>query len=138
MRFLIKMAVWFSLVLLLLPFKFGDESDTTASIGPLQTFFAAKQAVDDLSGICERKPDVCVTGRAALETIAVRARESARLAIDVIEAEDQPVPPRTPRALVQPTQEASATQVAPALPVPVLETGSIPIPTRRPADAPRL
>jgi hypothetical protein len=83
MFFLIRMAFWFSLVLLALPL---DPAGTNgASVSPIQAFFAAQQAVDDVSGICERKPDVCDVGRAAMQTIGVRARETARIAYEMLE-----------------------------------------------------
>jgi Family of unknown function (DUF5330) len=83
MFFLIRMAFWFSLVLLALPL---DPVGTSgASVSPIQAFFAARQAVDDVSGICERKPDVCDVGRAAMQTIGVRARETARIAYEMLE-----------------------------------------------------
>ena len=83
MFFLIRMAFWFSLVLLALPL---DPAGTSgASVSPIQAFFAAQQAVDDVSGICERKPDVCEVGRAAMQTIGVRARETARIAYEMLE-----------------------------------------------------
>ncbi|MCO5058446.1 MAG: DUF5330 domain-containing protein [Rhizobiaceae bacterium] len=84
MGFIIKSAFWLSLVLLLIPVG-GD--DTTETVGPIQAFFAAREAVGDIAGMCERKPDVCVTGRLALSTITVRARESARYAMEMFEDE---------------------------------------------------
>lgn len=84
MGFIIKSAFWLSLVLLLIPVG-GD--DTTETVGPIQAFFAAREAVGDIAGMCERKPDVCVTGRLALSTITVRARESARYAMEMLEDE---------------------------------------------------
>ena len=64
MGFLIKMAFWFSLVLLALPL---DPAGTNgASVSPIQAFVAAREAVDDVSGICQRKPDVCEVGKAAM------------------------------------------------------------------------
>jgi hypothetical protein len=86
MGFLIRMAFWFSLVLLALPLG-GDGSP---GVNPIQAFFAAREAVDDLSGICERKPDVCEVGKAAMQTIGVRAKESARIAYEMLEQTDTP------------------------------------------------
>jgi hypothetical protein len=76
MFFLIRMAFWFSLVLLALPL--GPSGTNGASVSPIQAFFAAQQAVDDMSGICERKPDVCEIGKAAMQTIGVRVRDARR------------------------------------------------------------
>lgn len=85
MGFLIRMAFWFSLVLLVLPLDVGTDEQTGESVSPLQAFFAAREAVVDVAAICERKPDVCETGKAALHTIGARARESARLAAGMLD-----------------------------------------------------
>jgi len=91
MWFLIRMGFWFSIVLLVLPLDSGEED-----VGPLEAFVAARDAFGDVAGLCERKPDVCSTGLAALGTIAARARESARMAMDMLgddenETEDETV-----------------------------------------------
>ena len=82
MGFLLRSAFWFSGVLLLLPFgEVGDER----SVGPVDTFFAAKAALSDVGALCDRQPQACTVGKAALETIGLRARESARVAYDVLD-----------------------------------------------------
>jgi len=83
MGFLVRMAFWFSLVLLCLPLDPAAENGD--GVSPIQAFFAAREAVGDVAGICERKPDVCVTGKAAMHTISVRAREGARIAFDMLD-----------------------------------------------------
>jgi hypothetical protein len=85
MFFLIRMAFWFSLVLLFLPLWPTSETTDAQPVGAIRAISAAQQAVSDLSGICERKPDVCETGRLAAQTIGVRARESARMAYEMLE-----------------------------------------------------
>jgi hypothetical protein len=83
MGFLIRAALWFSLVLLIMPF--GSESQKDGeTVSPFQAFFAAREAIGDVSGICERKPDVCEIGKSAFQTIGVRARESARIAYELL------------------------------------------------------
>lgn len=131
MSFLLRMAFWFSLVLLALPFNFGGE-DGTRSVGPIEALFAAKEAVTDVTGICERKPEVCATGAAAFDTISARARESARIAIDMIEADKEPADPVAP---ARPTQPLVHAVKADATREP-LSTGSIPVPSDRPDYAP--
>ena len=84
MGFLIRCTFWFSLVLLIIPFGGSGDSDTD-TVGPIQALSAAREAVGDLSGICERKPDVCLTGKAALHTIGVRAREASRIAFELLD-----------------------------------------------------
>jgi hypothetical protein len=54
-------------------------------VSPFQALGAAREAIGDVSGLCERKPDVCETGRAAIQTIGVRARESARIAYELLD-----------------------------------------------------
>lgn len=83
MFFLLRTGFWFSLVLLALPLGASKLGGT--AIGPLDALAAAREAVGDLSGICERKPDVCETGRAAVQTIGVRARESSRIAFELLD-----------------------------------------------------
>jgi hypothetical protein len=85
MGFLIRMAFWFSLVLLVLPLDTGTTTGAGESVSPVQAFFAAREAVGDVAGICERKPEVCETGKAAFHTIGARARESARIAIGMLD-----------------------------------------------------
>ena len=85
MGFLIRMAFWFSLVLLALPLGVGPGEDGQQSVGPIQALFAAREAVGDIAGLCERKPDVCETGKSAMYTITVRAKETARIAAAMID-----------------------------------------------------
>lgn len=85
MGFLIRMAFWFSLVLLALPLGVGPGEDGEQSVGPIQALFAAREAVGDIAGLCERKPDVCETGKSAMYTISVRAKETARIAAAMID-----------------------------------------------------
>ncbi|TPI16095.1 DUF5330 domain-containing protein [Mesorhizobium sp. B4-1-1] len=90
MGFLIRMAFWFSLVLLALPLGVGPGQDGQQSVGPIQALFAAREAVGDIAGLCERKPDVCETGKSAMYTITVRAKETAKIAAAMIDDQQQP------------------------------------------------
>jgi hypothetical protein len=122
MGFLIKMAFRFSLVLLALPLD--PQGTNGTSVSPIQAFFAAREAVDDVSGICERKPGVCEVGRAAMQTIGVRARETARIAYEMLEENGAPVPSDEVGALIasenapaqaaEPTDSAATGSVSPA------------------------
>ena len=92
MGFLIRMAFWFSLVLLALPLSVGPDEDGRESVGPIQALFAAREAVGDIAGICERKPDVCETGKSAMHTITVRAKETARIAAEMLDDQQAAAP----------------------------------------------
>jgi hypothetical protein len=85
MGFLIRMAFWFSLVLLALPLNVGSGETGYQSVGPIQALFAAREAVGDIAGICERKPDVCETGKSAMHTITARAKETAKIAAAMLD-----------------------------------------------------
>jgi hypothetical protein len=90
MFFLIRMAFWFSLVLLALPLTVGSEQSGHESVGPIQALLAAREAVGDIAGICERKPEVCETGKSAMQTIGARAKETARIATAMLDEKAAP------------------------------------------------
>ncbi len=85
MFFLIRTAFWFSLVLLFLPIWPGAQDTDNQPVGAIEAISAAQQAVSDISGICERRPGVCETGKRAAQTIGARAQESARAAYMMLE-----------------------------------------------------
>jgi len=114
MGFLIKSAFWLSLVLLVIPF--GDENDQP-TVGAIEAFFAARALIDDMSGLCERRPQVCETGRTAFQTIGSRARESARIAYDMLGEEPNPA---------EIVEENTSSEVEEPF-----HTGAIPVPTAR-------
>ncbi|ODT31603.1 MAG: hypothetical protein ABS35_04440 [Kaistia sp. SCN 65-12] len=88
MFFLIRMAFWFSLVLLALPFDTAPDASGRPDVGPIQALTAAREAVSDLSGLCERKPDVCETGVSAMHTVTVRAIRTAKIAAEMLDEAD--------------------------------------------------
>jgi hypothetical protein len=85
---LFKLGFWGGLVLLVIPIDTGQREN---QVSALEALLAAQETVSDLRGICERKPDVCETGGAALETIKARAATSARMALTYIN-EQRPAP----------------------------------------------
>ena len=93
MRFLFRMAFWLSLVLLVVPLggrstndKAGNTAATEAEpAGAIETFLAAREAITDFSGLCERKPEVCEIGKSAMNTVGLRAREAARIAFELLD-----------------------------------------------------
>ena len=81
--FVVRSAFWLSLVLIAIPF--GGTTEDGRTIGPFEALSAARVAVADMVGICERQPGVCVTGKAAINTIGVRARDASRFAYQVLD-----------------------------------------------------
>lgn len=85
MGFIIRSVFWLSLVLLLIPIG-GAARDGEDLVSPVEALLAARGAIQDVSSMCERKPDVCEVGRSAFHTIGVRAREGARMAYQALDA----------------------------------------------------
>lgn len=92
MWFLIKGAFWFTTVLLVLPFFEPADPDGGSDGRPafepaamLETVGAARQAIEDIGGLCGRRPQVCETGGETLEALQSRAREGARIAYDFLD-----------------------------------------------------
>ncbi len=85
MWFLTKFSVVLCLVLLILPIEPEGYRSTVDRVGPVQAAYAVREAWRDTSGLCERRPDVCETGKAAIAMIGVRAREGARMAYEYLD-----------------------------------------------------
>jgi hypothetical protein len=92
MWFLIKTGLAFSLLLVLLSF-FGpkDASEPQAAAGTGvdigDTVSAATQAIGYFSAICLEKPDVCVKGAETFNALGHRAKDGARIAYQLLEAQ---------------------------------------------------
>jgi hypothetical protein len=86
MGFIIRSIFWLSLVLLLIPFGGVGSNGQEDIVSPVEALLAARGAIQDVTGMCERKPEVCETGKAALHTIGVRAREGARIAYEALDS----------------------------------------------------
>lgn len=90
MRFLIKAAFWFGVVLLVLPFFRGEPAAPPADADRLEldrTVMAAREAFADIQGFCDRRPSVCETGGTVLAALRERAREGARIAYRVFDTQ---------------------------------------------------
>ncbi|MHB2265928.1 DUF5330 domain-containing protein [Aliihoeflea sp. PC F10.4] len=84
--FLFKSAFWLSIALLFIPLApSGDTNEP--QVGAVDAFFAARDAIGDVSGICERRPDVCEVGGALVGSLGMRAREGARMAYEALDGQ---------------------------------------------------
>lgn len=96
MRFLIRLSFWLFLALLVVPIGRDNHVVRQDPIGTMQAFDAARGAIDDISAICERKPEVCVAGQQVLQAIGQRARDGARIAYETLDKKfggaDDPMP----------------------------------------------
>ena len=84
MFFLLRMAFWLGLVLVLLPRDKTPESDKLPQLGASQAVSAATAAVSDMSQFCKRQPAACEVGGQAAVVIGHRAQEGARKLYQII------------------------------------------------------
>jgi hypothetical protein len=78
MFFLLRMAFWLGLVLVLLPRDKTPESEKLPQISVSDAVTAASAAVSDMSQFCKRQPQACEVGGQAATVIGTRAQEGAR------------------------------------------------------------
>ncbi len=78
MFFLLRMAFWLGLVLVLLPREKTPESEKLPQISVSDAVTAASAAMSDMGQFCKRQPQACEVGGQAATVIGVRAQEGAR------------------------------------------------------------
>jgi hypothetical protein len=84
MFFLLRMAFWLGLVLVLLPTGKNPEAENSAHVDTSQAISAATAAVADISQFCTRQPAACVVGGQAATVIGHRAQAGARKVYEMI------------------------------------------------------
>ena len=84
MFFLLRMAFWLGLVLVLLPREKTPESDKVPQIGASEAVSAATAAVSDMGQFCKRQPAACEVGGQAATAIGQRAQDGARKLYKII------------------------------------------------------
>ena len=84
MFFLLRMAFWIGLVLVLLPREKTPESDKVPQIGASEAVSAATAAVSDMGQFCKRQPAACEVGGQAATVIGQRAQDGARKIYKII------------------------------------------------------
>lgn len=83
MRFLLRMAFWLTVVLVLLP-SAGSQPTPKLSVGALEAMTAAKATVTDMQSFCERQPEACTVGSQAAVAIGHRAQAGAKILYDYL------------------------------------------------------
>ena len=84
MFFLLRMAFWLGLVLVLLPRDKTPETDKTPQISASEAVSAATAAVGDMGQFCKRQPAACEVGGQAATAIGQRATDGARKLYKII------------------------------------------------------
>jgi hypothetical protein len=78
MFFLLRLAFWLGLVLVLLPRDKTPDSEKLPQISVSDAVQAATAAVSDMSQFCKRQPAACEVGGQAATVIGARAQDGAR------------------------------------------------------------
>jgi hypothetical protein len=84
MFFLLRMAFWLGLVLVLLPRDKAPETAKAPQIGASEAISAATAAVSDMTQFCKRQPAACEVGGQAASVIGQRAQGGARKLYEII------------------------------------------------------
>lgn len=102
MFFLLRMAFWLGLVLVLLPTDKTPDSDKGLQIGASDAISAATAAMSDMSQFCNRQPAACVVGGQAATVIGERAQSGAKkvyqFITDKADKNEKKVPDSTDKA----------------------------------------
>lgn len=110
MWFLVRVAFWLGLVLVLLP-SGGSQPLPTSQVSAGDALSAAKAAVSDMQQFCERQRDACAVGSQAAVTLGQRAQAGAKILYEFLHerfgAEDNALARTTgsvPLPLAKPSQ----------------------------------
>jgi hypothetical protein len=84
MFFLIRMAFWLTVVLVLLPSGGSQPVQKTPSFSAADAVSAASATIADMRHFCERQRDVCAVGSQAAVAIGQRAQAGAKMLYELI------------------------------------------------------
>lgn len=109
MFFLLRMAFWLGLVLVLLPTDKSSAPDQGPQIGASEAISAATAAVSDMSQFCSRQPAACTVGGQAATVIGERAQSGAKKVYQFItdKAEKNEKNEKTEKKAPEPTDKAN-------------------------------
>jgi hypothetical protein len=84
MFFLLRMAFWLGVVLILLPIGAPQRQQASNDVGASEAISAASATVEDLRGFCARQHDACTVGSQVATAIGYRAQAGAKILYDVL------------------------------------------------------
>ncbi len=90
MFFLLRLAFWIGLVLVLLPRDNTPDSDKMPQLKASEAVSAAGAAVSDMGRFCKRQPAACDVGGQAATMIGQRAQAGARKLYQIITDKKSP------------------------------------------------
>jgi hypothetical protein len=81
MFFLLRVAFWLSIVLVLLP-SGAKTPQAGPGVDPVEAVSAAGATISDMSRFCDRQPDACEVGSQAAVAFGHRAQAGAKIVYD--------------------------------------------------------
>ena len=84
MFFLLRIAFWLSIVLILLPSGSAQRAQPASNVDASEAISAASAAVADMRGFCTRQPDACVVGSQVAVSLGYRAQAGAKMLYDFL------------------------------------------------------
>jgi hypothetical protein len=84
MFFLLRMAFWLGVVLVLLPSVSAQPNSPRSDVGASDAISAASATVGDLRGFCTRQPDACTVGSQVAMVIGYKAQAGAKMLYDFL------------------------------------------------------
>jgi hypothetical protein len=84
MFFLLRMAFWLGVVLILLPSGSAQHATQSSNVGTSEAVSAASATVQDLRGFCARQPDACTVGSQVAVSLGYRAQAGAKMLYDFL------------------------------------------------------
>jgi len=137
MFFLLRVAFWLSVVVILLP-SAPTSNPGRPQVGAVEALGAAQAAVEDARGFCSRRPDACETGSQAFHTFGQKAQHGAKILYEFLSDRfaEAPAAPRKDReetgSIARPGRHTlSAEDALPGWRDP--ESRPVPLPPRRPS-----
>jgi len=79
MFFLLRMAFWLGVVLVLLPSGSAQHATQSSDVGASDAVSAASATVRDMRGFCSRQPDACTVGSQVAVSLGYRAQAGAKM-----------------------------------------------------------
>ena len=79
MRFLIKVAFWLAIVVMLLPTGAKHATAPTPEVGTTEAVSAASAAMSDMRRFCARQPEACAIGSQAAVAFGQKAQAGAKM-----------------------------------------------------------
>ena len=84
MRFLLKLAFWLTIVVLLLPSDRAQQGVPAPQVGAGDAVTATGAVVADMRQFCVRQPDACALGSQALVEFGHKAQAGAKMLYDFL------------------------------------------------------